>query len=593
MSGEDSSTERVLNARLQYWLGVFVVYALLLLPSTWLLIDLLRDTLTWRYERDTPLMVYMAWLMDTYGYLPWRDFFDMNLLGSYLSYLWIGRLFGWDDLGIRTAEIAVLVAIMAITVGILWRLGLRAAWAAALLFVFLHLSYGLVWTLQRELIALIPIGLGIACASGLPRLHPQWRAWLSGLCIGAAATIKPQFAFVLPFICIYLAVELVPGQGRFGEKLRGTVSMAVMAGMGMALPLLGFLGYLLYNGLVEDFLHTAGYLKYYGQITANRSVLPPEMRLTYMINGILGALQYEWTLIGLVGLMAAFANPRFDDAQRRIIMLLAGVIVALAAVPAVSGNFWRYHYLPMEYAMSLAAGLVFAPYTYSTDMVRRLLPALLVLLMCFQQFQPYNHFRPLYKHGKEVPMEGRPDQVAEFLQEHLQPGDLVQPLDWGGGGMVHAMLYAHARIATKYIYYFHFFHAVDTDYIQNLKIDFLQELDASKPRFLLRGMLDVPGFVRGRGTANRFPEAEAYIAANYRAVYRGRRHIIYERLGEATQEPTPAAAWGAALPKSSSAPPNVTVTPEQTDETARPAPKYKRFPFKPLAPADGPSPPRP
>src|SRR5437016_4095986 len=43
-----------------------------------------------RIELDSPVMLYMGFLMDRYHEAPYRDWFDMNLPGSYLLFLLLG-----------------------------------------------------------------------------------------------------------------------------------------------------------------------------------------------------------------------------------------------------------------------------------------------------------------------------------------------------------------------------------------------------------------------------------------------------------------------------------------------------------------------
>ena len=125
-----------------------------------------------------------------------------------------------------------------------------------------------------------------------------------------------------------------------------------------------------------------------------------------------------------------------------------------------------------------------------------------------------------------APNGGRADEIGEFLKSaHLGPNDRVQPLDWTGGA-VHAMLLAEARPATRFIYNYHFYHHMSEDYIQGLRAEFLHDLGAQSPRFIV----EVSASPRpvGPGTTTEFPELSAFIARNYRAVRRGDAYTIFE-----------------------------------------------------------------
>jgi hypothetical protein len=79
--------------------------------SVWLLL-LASYSLRWRTQHDAPLMLYVAWMMDAHGAVPYRDILDMNLPGTYFANLLIGRLTGYSELGIRIADLSILGGIL-------------------------------------------------------------------------------------------------------------------------------------------------------------------------------------------------------------------------------------------------------------------------------------------------------------------------------------------------------------------------------------------------------------------------------------------------------------------------------------------------
>ena len=106
--------------------------------------------------------------------------------------------------------------------------------------------------------------------------------------------------------------------------------------------------------------------------------------------------------------------------------------------------------------------------------------ALLLFMICLVS---YLLFKPDYT--PTSPKNGRVDEIAVWLDTNLEKGDLVQPLDWVEGGSIHAMLLANAKLATKYMYDYHFYHHISRDYIQKLRDDFIEELKKSNPRYLI------------------------------------------------------------------------------------------------------------
>ena len=121
-----------------------------------------------------------------------------------------------------------------------------------------------------------------------------------------------------------------------------------------------------------------------------------------------------------------------------------------------------------------------------------------------------------------------PQEVGAFLREHLQPGELVQPLDWTGGA-VHGMLEARAPLATRFMYDFHFYHHVDTPYIARLRRQFLRQLSESRPRFVIQVFEGRP-WPGGPGTTRDFPLLQTLLDTEYRVVREAETYRVLERI---------------------------------------------------------------
>jgi len=506
-----------------------LVLAFLLYATFGLLVPILRESMSWRFAHDTPLMVYMGFLMERFDFVPYRDFFDMNMLGSYLSYQMLGRYFGFTDLGVRWSDVFVLSLLTVLSVLMLWRLGWRVAWAAPVLFALVYLREGITMTLQREFLALVPIALGAAAATALPRVPVPWRALLVGVGFGIAATFKPHSLIGLPCVLLFLTEEMTPG-APWKQRFVNLFWLTVQAGLGVCLPLLAFLGYLVYNGALTGFIDlTTGYLPLYVYMTRTAEFISPEKRPAYLMEEFFKfGGKWIFLVMGFAGLSMGLANPGFSAERRRIVALLGTLTLAYMVYPVFSGQFWYYHFLPMMYFLTIGAALVFASVGIQGTWQQQWLPRIFVLLMLVALFQPQEGYPGLHRGVGEVPKGGRPDAVAEFLKERLKPGDTVQPLDLTGG-MIHGMLYAEARIATPFIYYFHFLHSINTDYIKNLRARFISDLTAARPRFILKRHPANGAFVTGVNTTKVFKEVDEFIAANYVIAKNDPGYIIYER----------------------------------------------------------------
>lgn len=313
--------------------------------------------------------------------------------------------------------------------------------------------------------------------------------------------------------------------------LKRTVILAVQSGLGMALPVLAFVGYLVWQGALTPFLDAAiHYLPLYSRLTGELAVLPESERGQYLLAGLTrmsGRIHY--LVMAFAGLGAAFAA--FNTARHhRVIALYSVLLVTYVLYPAISGQFWNYHYWPMMYFSCITGAAAFATGRPLGSLGPRMAGVAAVLLVSTILFEPQNNFSPLFRHEHAVPKGGRVDMVAEYLRANLRPGDTVQPLDVAVGGMVQSMLYAEARIATPFVYYFHFFHHVDSPYIQGLRQRFVKELSEARPRFILEWTRGKAGWIKpGPYTSQRFPEVEQFIAAQYHTALRGTGFVIHER----------------------------------------------------------------
>jgi hypothetical protein len=108
----------------------------------------------------------------------------------------------------------------------------------------------------------------------------------------------------------------------------------------------------------------------------------------------------------------------------------------------------------------------------------------------------------------------------------MDSGDTVQPLDWCEGAN-HALLLARARLATPFLYDYHFYHHISYSYIQTLRERFLTSLKRTQPRFIVDMMKKHR--VKGWDTTDKFDELMEYLANAYTPVFVTSDFIIYEK----------------------------------------------------------------
>ena len=490
-----------------------------------LLILAAAASLRWRVIHDTPILIYLGWLIEAHHRVPYRDFFDMNLPGTYAFFALTARFLGAADLGYRVLDLTLL-AIIVVTSGLAMRpLGARVALVGGALFGLQYLGLGPAHSLQREYLMLVPLALALLALSPGTRLPSLVRAAASGALLGIAATFKPAFLIGLLPVLVYLAAL-----GRETEERRGNPGRRVLVAIVAALapPALAA-AWLAAHGALGPFLDMARhYWPLYAQIGPLHESVTGRERMGELLWGVwaMGGKRW-WLLPAALGVMRLAGPPGLDGDRRRFVRLLAALAVSYALYPAAAGQFWPYHWLPLAYLLSALGATAFASVPEGgSPLLRAVAPIALVGVFLLTGV-PSPRLYDALRSAPPAPMNGRVEKIAVYLRTHLGPGDTVQPLDWTGGA-VNAMLVARADLATSFVYDFHFYHHVATPYIQGLRERFVRELESRPPRIILWIETDKP-WVSGAGTTRRFPALETFLADHYRIDQIGDGYVILGR----------------------------------------------------------------
>jgi hypothetical protein len=399
-----------------------------------------------------------------------------------------------------------------------WQVGVTGASLFSL-----HYLYTFSNSLQREYFCILPLALSLVAAFRLSS-WPLWlRAFIVGLLHGAVVTIKPPLALAFPVV---LAGLVAAGGVRPGSPWRRGLGSA--AGW-IAPALFGFAfvpglcaSYLLSHGAWDAFREmTQEYWPLYAQLRGEGTlrVNPFELRRLADLGHALRRFAFlPISAIGLyLGVPRIWRRGSGDRVELTVMLALLAVSVGYIYV---SGKFWLYHVLPLAFLYSLLAALalVSAKTQQSLGSAAFRSAALVFLLLIT--------WRLPVVYGQPDPRGSDVESAAEILTERLEPGDTVQPLDVTGGA-AHAMLISGARLATPFLYDFHFYHHPHTAIIARLRQRFMRAMKTAQPRFVLSnsGFLWRP---RGPGTAQHFPELEALLSKRYGVIWRGQRLVLYE-----------------------------------------------------------------
>lgn len=458
-------------------------------------------SLAWRPAHDAPLILYPTHLVWVGERTPYKELFDFNFPGTYFLYGFIGEVTRLQPVGLQLLDLGLLIGGGFITAS-LWpkemRLeGLTGYGAFACLYFDWYSEFGL----QREFFCtLLTAG---ACLVAINRKSVVW----IGVLAGCSCLIKPTtivvFLWIVAWVCIQEQTWI----------RRGRLSALWLCGFSM--PVVMAIAWLAGIGSLGDFLSIArNYTPLYAGLDGTHRALVGSERMAYDLRQMLLPMgEIKWVGLALiVSLACVWSQLDTAPGLKRTVTLVFGVCLVYFVYPALSGQFWRYHYLPfLAFSISLLAVGLIGIARNNTRWIESLIPAGLTTGL-FLYFA-FGAKSAVGRRG-ELPTQRVSDQVGAYLTSQLKPQDTVQPLDWTGG-MVGGMLQAHARLATSFIYDFQFYHNVSNPYIMGLRTRFMAELTASRPKFILERLGEEKPWPSGPDTTRDFPELRHFLIDNY------------------------------------------------------------------------------
>jgi hypothetical protein len=488
-----------------------VVFAFTALYITQLLFLLAKSSLSWGYVHDSPLMVYAAYLIDQ-GAVPYRDIFDMNTPGTYFFMWLMGKMFGWDNAAFRLFDL-ISLGIVTVCSGVaLRRFGFLTAVIGPVSFALWYLGLGPQMSLQREYIGLVPLAIILVVLS--LNINRQLQSVLVGFSCGIMVLVKPQFIlFSGPTVVALLLTD--------GFSWRTALERSIIFLSSLLLPVLAALLYLWHSGGLEAFIGIAShYWSLYAHLSGSHQTVDSAQKLSNIVVNLkrnINQFILVWAILGLVFIENCRQQQAFG-------WLLASLLILSFIYPSIGGQFWQYHWLPFFFMACMTASLCASgvlTWQVGTGMAK-----ITFLVLLFISLEPAQ----IASKRNEAPMSyknGAPEKIRRFLSENLKLGDTVQPLDWTSGA-VHGMLLAKARLATRFMYDFHFYHHVSTPYIQALRDEFINQLTAAKPRFIIQMRGENKPWPGGKDCSRSFPELDQLLNADYHVVIKEVEYNILE-----------------------------------------------------------------
>lgn len=500
-------------------------------PLIVLLISEMLLSLKWRMSHDTPQLFYMAFLMDHFGYVPYRDFFEINMPGTHWLFLLLARIFGYTDVGVRFADLLFVLALFGTTVAWMKTFGYKVALCGAVMFSLCYFNKGESMGLQRDFLLIVPISLALLTVLAPLGIAEAGKAFIIGLLFGLCFIFKPTGAIGLPVLVGFQCIECYYSAGTSTFPWRRVGMIVSFAALGFAAVISAGAGILWYNGSLDAFRDiVVNYWPLYNSLSAsNESPSGLELRLKLLVFGgaSLGGRGEIMTLAAFGAYLALYSST-LDEKRKRVVVLLGILAVCYFFYVLLAGKFWTYHWLPFWYFGIMLSALCLTTVSTGKGWVRKFFPVAVMIVSLLPSILPAGATLRVITGEPYAPKHGRVDEIASFLKRDISATATVQVLDWTGGAL-HALLLARAKTATPFLYDMLFYHHVSHEYIQTLRQRFLADLVRNMPDYIVEVYGEDKPWVHGQDTTRDFPELRSLIATYYHPVFDGNGCRIFKK----------------------------------------------------------------
>jgi hypothetical protein len=477
-------------------------------------------TLRWRLPWDPAIVCYAGYLMHEFHYVPYRDFFEQNMPGTFFINAILVALTGCRDLAFRIADVSLLAVVLANTFFILRKINALFALFVSLVCGFGFFFYGQAVSLQKEFFILVFLTTSLTAYSYIA--NTVIRSAMVSLLLGMCVTIKPHSVVVFP-VFLFLLIREECNKGRSLKSLASAVSVSLAA---FSAPLALMLFYLWTHGALPSFLDLAtNYWPLFAHIDKHLVYRVGWDRTAFVIKEFLKFGDHSLLLL------PAFVGFKFagNGKCRGTYLLFAGGAAVFSAYPALSGQFHDYHLFPFLYFTLIAASFsVIHLFTDCKLGKKSLTIRWLLMVSLLFYLIPQSVLRTINLPVGN-PRTERTDKFVEYLRgEHVTKQTRVQPLDYVGGGAVYAMFITGVRPGTRFLLDFFFYHSVSTPYIRQLRRQFLAELYAHKPDYVIQITSEDKLWISGHDTSREFAELKEFLAKYYFADVTSNDYTIYK-----------------------------------------------------------------
>jgi hypothetical protein len=448
------------------------------------------------FERDEGEYAYAGQAL-LQGLLPYRDFYNMKMPGTYFAFALIIKYLGHSAIAIRLATMCVNFANAGL---VYWIAKTRFKSSESMLMTSVYLLLSLTyeaqgWVSNSEHFVLIPALIGIyllARAEKALFLKQNILLCLSGIALMCAFLTKQHAFGYLLFAGLWMGFmswEKVKrlNLGHFAW-LKIIMIYYLFFGIGCLVPTLALGAYLYKNNILEPF-----YFLTFKYAAAYTSLISPPLKYISNFRPIFWNSFIHWTLFFAVIRILSFSKwsekvaEKASDALSLRVYLLLFFACSFACV--CPGGYFRPHYFQLMFpASALLIGLGLARYAVfwtKTSQKLQLTPLKLqgmaLLAFIIAQFGYLFSWTPnkimLNMYDGDVCTDIR--AIGKMLPNLTKPTDKIAIL----GGEPQIYFYANRSAATGFLY--HYPLVEHQPYAETMSKQFVQEVEKSRPAIFI------------------------------------------------------------------------------------------------------------
>ena len=407
---------------------------------------------------DNQPLIYLAYLTNKFGMLPYRDFFYFQMPGVHLYYVITGIVFGYSYMSIRIADLAFLAVILILSFFLFRKISLKSCYLWNYAITLYYLFGGEYFSMQRDFVLLIPIS-AVLFITPFGQKYAKAKFFIIGFCCSISMFIKPHAAIILIVLFVFM-LYLYKGKYVKPFSLKNTITALSITLTGFLLPS-GVVVYFLWdtNSLYPFWNIMTNFIPLYRKFIYSNSTLftlmPESNRFIFALNGVLHFGNQRLLFIpAAFGVDISVFRSELTPEQKRIVYLFSALAITFIVYVVIAGMYFSYHWLPFSYCMIFLSSLCFVKTSgpYFRTRFMRILPLIVIyFIFTFRVVQQRNLIYSSLTDGKSFDsIRLGIEEASQYLKSNLKPGDKVLPLDGLGTGLA-SMLLARAVPADYYI----------------------------------------------------------------------------------------------------------------------------------------------